>query len=238
MTSFSYPAPPKADFPSSVEEAILSRRSIRAFLPHPLPDELVSHLVTIASRAPSGGNIQPWKVHIVKGPAKARLETELLAAFHDPAQSPEPEYDYYPQRWSEPYASRRRKVGWALYDLLGIKKRDLSARRLQQAGNFVFFGAPVGLFFSIDRGLSQGSWLDAGMFIQSFMIAARGAGLHTCPQASFTSYHKIVRQHVRIPQEEILLCGMSLGYEDTTKRENALKTEREPLECFSFFYDK
>ncbi len=237
MTEAGIPTCPGADLPASVEDAILTRRSVRAFLPRFVPVALVSHLIAVASRAPSGGNIQPWKVHVVMGPAKARLEADLLATFCDPDQEPEPEYDYYPQKWSQPYLARRRALGRSLYDLLGIERRDVPAMRSHQAENFRFFGAPVGLFFSLARTLSQGSWLDAGMFIQTFMIAARGAGLHTCPQAAFTSYHRVVRRHVRIPDEDILLCGMALGYEDPTRRENALRTAREPVEGFTVFYD-
>ncbi len=228
---------PGADLPGSVEEAITTRRAVRAFLPAPVPTALVARLLSVAAHAPSGGNMQPWKVHVVTGEAKTRLEADLTAAALDPKQGPEPEYDYYPRRWVEPYTSRRRKLGWELYARLGIARRDLPAIRRQHARNFSFFGAPVGLFFSIDRSLSHGSWLDVGMFIQNLMIAARAAGLHTCPQAAFTSYHRVVRRHVAIPEDEILLCGMSLGYEDASKPENALRTEREPVERFTFFYD-
>ena len=181
--------------------------------------------------------MQPWKVHVLADKSKKALEEDLLSAFDDPGYSSSPEYDYYPSNWSEPYLSRRRKVGWDLYSLLGIAKRDIDARRQQHKRNFLFFGAPVGLFFTLDRRLSRGSWLDAGMFIQNLMIAARVAGLHSCPQAAFTSYHDVVRRHIRITQDEILLCGMSLGYEDKSKPENGLRTEREPVENFAVFYE-
>jgi nitroreductase len=180
--------------------------------------------------------MQPWKVHVVLGDVKAGLQAELVAAFHDPNCPEDAEYDYYPPRWWEPYTARRRKVGWNLYGLLGIARRDVAAMRRQHARNFMFFGAPVGLFFTIERKLTSGSWLDAGMFMQNVMTAARAQGLHTCPQAAFTPYHRIIRRHLSIPEDEILLCGMSLGYEDKTKPENVLRTEREPLERFAFFH--
>lgn len=238
MNKYPFPTIPEADFPDSIEAAIVSRRSVRAFSSIPVPRPLLTHLLSIAAHAPSGANMQPWKIHVVTGKTKAKLEADLVVAFSDPNHPAEPEYHYYPSRWSEPYTSRRRKVGWDLYTVLGIEKRDLAAMHQQHKRNYLFFGAPVGLFFTIDRDLSYGSWLDVGMYIQNLMIAARAAGLHTCPQAAFTPYHQVVRRHIAIPQDEILLCGMSLGYEDRTKPENTLRTEREPVERFAFFHDE
>ncbi len=237
MNQSLFPLVHEADFPASIEEAIKSRRSVRAFLPVPVHRALVAEILALAARAPSGANIQPWKVHVVQGKLKQALEEDLLSACDDPDYSSNPEYSYYPDNWSEPYLSRRRKVGWDLYSLLGIAKRDVDARRQQHKRNFLFFGAPVGLFFTLDRRLSCGSWLDAGMFIQNLMIAARSAGLHSCPQAAFTSYHDVVRRHINITQDETLLCGMSLGYEDKSKPESKLRTEREPVENFAVFYE-
>lgn len=224
------------DIATTVEDALLTRRSVRAFLPIDVPAPLIRDVLTLAARAPSGGNIQPWTVHVVSGSAKKALEEDLLAVATDDAHVNEQEYDYYPRRWWEPYASRRQQIGWALYQLLGIGKRDIASRRAQHLRNFTFFGAPVGLFFCVDRSLTQGSWLDVGMFMQSVMIAARSVGLHTCPQAAFTSYHQVVRRHLGIPDGDILLCGMAIGYEDTTRPENQLRSPRVPIDQFVRFH--
>ena len=146
------------------------------------------------------------------------------------------EYAYYPTGWREPYLSRRRKLGWDYYGIMGLTRDDKPGMHRQHGRNFAFFGAPVGLFFTLDRDLERGSWLDAGMFVQSVMIAARAYGLHTCPQAAFTTYHAVVRRHLSIPEAEMLLCGMSLGHLDPQAPENALETERVPVAGFATFH--
>jgi len=232
------PQPDHLDRAATPAEAILTRRSVRAFLRDSVPRKTVEEIIGIAARAPSGTNIQPWRVHVVMGPTKAALEEALCAAFDDPEQKPDREYEYYPTEWYEPYLSRRRQIGWALYGLLGIGRRDHEAMHRQHRRNYLFFDAPVGLFFTMDRRLQNGSWLDTGMFIENIMIAARGFGLHTCAQGAFTSYHKIVRAHLGLPDGEILICGMALGYEDRSKIENSLQSPREPLESFVTFHDR
>lgn len=181
--------------------------------------------------------MQPWQVHVVAGTAKARLQAALQAVFNDPQHKPEAEYNYYPSEWFDPFLSRRRKLGWELYSLLGIGRRDTAEMRRQHGRNYDFFDAPAGLFFTMDGRLEYGSWLDCGMFIQSVMIAARGLGLHTCPQAAFTSYHRIIRTELSIPQEQILLCGMALGHEDVSRPENALRSDREPVSAFTTYHE-
>jgi len=197
---------------------------------------MVERILTLAARAPSGNNTQPWSVHAVVGAVKTALETDLCAAFDDPTFETEDDYLTYPRRWPEPYATRRRTVGWALYQSLGIAKRDTRAMRQFHQRNLTFFGAPVGLFVTMDRLLEKASWLDAGMFLQSLMLAARGEGLHTCPQAMFVPYHRVVRRHVPIPETQVLLCGVALGYEDPTQPENDLRTQREPVDTFATFH--
>lgn len=236
MTERKFPTPPEADLPASVDDAIASRRSVRAFLPLPVPRDLVEHLLEVASRAPSGTNTQPWKVHVVTGDVQQALIRDLMAAHDDPGESDEREYEYYPTEWYEPYLGRRRKVGWDLYGLLGIEKGDKARMHHQHGLNYTFFGAPVGLFFSIDRKLNKGSWLDYGMFIENIMIAARGHGLHTCPQAALVNYHKVVRRHLNVPDDELLICGMALGYEDKSALVNTLQTDREPVTGFTRFH--
>jgi nitroreductase len=215
---------------AAVEAAITSRRSIRAFLPKPVPQADVEHLLDVAARAPSGSNIQPWKVHALAGAALKRL-CDALMAEHAAGS----EYQYYPRKFFEPYHSRRRKVGWDLYGLLGIGKGEAERMRAQHGRNLIFFDAPVGLIFTIHRDLEQGSWLDYGMFLQNVMVAARGMGLDTCPQAAFMPYHRTIQTMLEIPPEEMLVCGMALGYADPAAVENGLVTERAPAREFGRF---
>jgi nitroreductase len=222
-----------------VDSVIQNRRSIRAYLQKPVPHKLIEELLSVAARAPSGTNTQPWQVYVLSGKAKDDLSKEIVAAFLDASQSEhhKEEYNYYPHQWVEPYISRRRKVGWDLYGLLGIAKTDKERMQQQQARNYTFFDAPVGLIFTIDRIMEKGSWLDYGMFMQNVMIAAKARGLDTCPQASFTPYHRIIAKHLKLKPEQQLICGMSLGYADDTKIENTLVTEREPVNSFTTFLD-
>ena len=220
-----------------VARALLTRRSVRGFKPTPVAREVIEAILTLAARAPSGTNCQPWKVYVCSGAVKAALTRDLVAAHFDRDGTYTEEYAYYPKRWREPYLARRRKLGWDLYGLLGIAKGDRGGTARQHARNYEFFGAPVGLFFTVDRDMELGSWLDCGMFIQSVMIAARAFGLHTCPQAAFTPFHRIVRRHIGIPDSEVLLCGMSLGEIDEHERANALEVEREPVDAFTRFVD-
>lgn len=218
-----------------VDEAITSRRSVRAFRPDMVDDEAIRDILRVASRAPSGTNMQPWKVYVVKGEKKQAITDAILNSGIRAEKAKWDEYKYYPDKFFEPYYARRRAVGFALYGALGIGKRDVVEMRRQHDRNFVFFDAPVGMVFTIDRRLNQGSWIDHGMFLQSVMIAARGRGLHTCPQAAFAPYHNQIRPILGIPDEEIVTCGMALGYEDTTKPENQWRTERAALEEFVTF---
>ena len=223
--------------PLSALEAVRSRRSVRAFTAEPVPRAVVEEILAAASRAPSGSNIQPWKVHAVAGTAREALSAELRAAHFDPADTQAgAEYTYYPTQWFEPYLGRRRKIGWDLYGLLGIAKGDRAAMAEQHARNYDFFGAPVGLFFTMDRRMEQGSWLDVGMFMENVMVAARGLGLDTCPQAAFITHHRIVRRHLDIPDTDILLSGMALGHADPDAPENRLETERAPVSAFTRFH--
>jgi nitroreductase len=241
MTS---PAPPAALPPealaAAVDWAITSRRSVRAFLPTPVPRAEVEAILAVASRAPSGTNLQPWRVHVVTGEAKARLSRDVLAAHADPATAAthRDEWDYYPREWTSPYQERRRKVGLDLYGLLGIAKADRARMHAQFGRNYAFFDAPVGLLFVIDRVLQQGSFLDYGMFLQSIMVAARAFGLGTCPQAALCSRHEILQKRLGIPAEQMVLCGMALGYADPDAIVNTFVTERMALEEFVTFVEE
>lgn len=222
-----------------VEAAISSRRSVRAFLDTPVQRATVMRILDVAARAPSGTNTQPWQVYVLSGAAKVELGRRLTAAYDDPVQRSAhvEEYAYYPVRWQSPFVERRRKVGWDLYGLLGITRGDKAGMHAQHARNYGFFGAPVGLLFTIDRVMQQGSWLDYGMFLQNVMIAARAHGLDTCPQAAFTQFHRIIMEFLEAPANEQLVCGMSLGYADPNAIENSLVTEREPASRFARFLE-
>ena len=234
MTASAQPSPQDT---AAVDAAITTRRSLRAFLPTPVPRETVEQILSVASRAPSGTNTQPWRVYVLTGAAKESLSGKIVAAYDDPQlrATHTEEYAYYPTEWVSPYIDRRRKVGWDLYSLLGIAKTDKARMHAQHRRNYEFFGAPVGMMFTIDRVMRQGSWLDFGMFLQSVMVAARGRGLDTCPQAAFTQFHRIIIEHVGAPASETLVCGMSLGYADPDAIENTLATEREPVAGFAKF---
>jgi nitroreductase len=228
---------PSPEATAAVDAAITSRRSMRAFLPTPVPRETVEDILRVAARAPSGTNTQPWKVTVLTGEAKAALSAKIRAAYDEPQQRAQhqEEYAYYPTEWVSPYIDRRRKVGWDLYGLLGIAKTDKARMHEQHGRNYQFFDAPVGLIFTIDRILQQGSWLDYGMFLQNIMVAARARGLHTCPQAAFTQFHRIIMEHIGAPATEQVVCGMSLGHADPDAVENTLVTDREPVERFVRF---
>jgi nitroreductase len=230
---------PTAEQTALVDAAITSRRSLRAFLPTPVPRATIEDILAVASRAPSGTNTQPWKVYVLTGEAKAGLSRKIAAAYDDPAEraTHTEEYAYYPTEWKSPFIDRRRKVGWDLYTLLGIAKTDKERMHAQHRRNYDFFGAPVGLMFTIDRVMRRGSWLDYGMFLQSIMVAARARGLDTCPQAAFTQFHRIISEHVGAPGNEQVVCGMSLGYADPAAVENTLVTERDAVGSFTRFLD-
>lgn len=223
----------------TVDAAITSRHSVRAFLPDKVAREDIERILEVAARAPSGTNTQPWKVYVLTGDAKRRLSDAIVAVHSDPALASQhtEEYAYYPRQWVSPYIDRRRKVGWDLYALLGLTRDDKAGMSAQHGRNYRFFDAPVGFIFTIDRVMEQGSWLDYGMFLQSIMIAARGRGLDTCPQAAFTQYHKIIEQHLDLPPGEMVVCGMALGYADSSKIENTLMTAREPVAGFTRYVD-
>lgn len=230
---------------AAVDAAIASRRSIRAFLPTPVPRRTIEDILAVSTRAPSGVNTQPWKVTVLTGAAKEELSRRVLAAhdanFENLAKGSTGadvgEYDYYPTEWVPPYIERRRKVGWDLYGLLGIAKGDKPRMHAQHGRNYKFFDAPVGMIFTIDRILRQGSWLDYGMFLENIMIAARGRGLDTCPQAAFIGFHKVIGEFLQLPASQMVVCGMSLGYADEAAPENQLVTEREPVSAFTRFVD-
>jgi len=229
--------------PMSVADAINSRMSIRAFTPQAVARELITEVLQLASRAPSGTNTQPWKVYVLQGQSRDTLVDKVCAA-HDalranPALASEyrEEYDYYPEQWISPYIDRRRENGWSLYSLLGIGKGDKDKMHAQHQRNFRFFDAPVGLMFTIDRVMGRGSLVDYGMFLQNIMLAARASGLHTCPQAAWNHFGRIILPHIGAGPDEMLVCGMALGYADEKDIVNTFHTPREPVSTFTHWLD-
>ena len=225
--------------PASVDAAIENRFSARAFLPTPVPRETLHDILDVARRAASGTNAQPWKVYVLQGVPKDKLVQKVCAAHDELRQHPELEtkfradYDYYPRHWVDPYLARRRQNGWSLYGLLGIEKGDKDKMHAQHQRNFRFFDAPVGLMFTLDRVMGQGSLVDYGMFLQNIMLAARARGLHTCPQAAWNDYASIVLPHIGATAEEMLVCGMSLGFADEAALVNTFHTPREEVDSFT-----
>jgi len=219
-----------------VDRILRNRRSIRRFRPDDVPVETVREILAVASHAPSGANMQPWQVIVLSGDFKRELSNALVAAFNTFSGVNRAEHEYYPDEYFEPYLSRRRKIGYDLYDSLGIARTDKARRREQTARNYLFFDAPVGLIFTIDRGLKIGSWLDYGMFLQSIALAARARGLDTCMQAAFAHMHKVLRERLSLPESRVVVCGMSLGYADTDAPENRFAVERAAVEEFAVFH--
>lgn len=227
----------------AVDRAIESRQSMREFLPTPVPRETIARLLEVASRAPSGTNTQPWKAYVLQGASKGRLVDKVCQAHDalraDPALAAgqQEEYDYYPEKWVSPYIDRRRENGWGLYGLLGIGKGDKDRMHAQHQRNFRFFDAPVGLMFTLDRVMGRGSLVDYGMFLQNIMVAARGHGLHTCPQAAWNGFANIILPHIGAGENEMLVCGMALGYADETVRVNTFRTPRVSARDFTTWLD-
>jgi nitroreductase len=224
---------------NTVDQAITSRMSARAFTAQPVPREVLTQLLELAARAPSGTNTQPWKVYVLQGQSRDSLVEKVCAA-HDAiranpelaAEYREP-YDYYPEKWVSPFIDRRRENGWSLYGLLDIAKGEKDKMHVQHQRNYRFFDAPVGLMFTLDRVMGRGSLVDYGMFLQTLMLAARGHGLHTCPQAAWNAFGKIILPHMGATDNEMLVCGMALGYADETEVVNTFHTPRESVASFT-----
>jgi nitroreductase len=226
-----------------VDAAITSRMSARAFTQQAVSRETLSEILQVASRAPSGTNTQPWKVYVLQGASRASLVDKVCSAHDAIRANPElaaeyrEEYDYYPEKWVSPYIDRRRENGWGLYGLLGIGKGDKEKMHLQHQRNYRFFDAPVGLMFTLDRVMGRGSLVDYGMFMQNIMVAARGRGLHTCPQAAWNGFAKIILPHIGAGADEMLVCGMALGYADDANVVNSFHTPRVPVAEFTHWLD-
>jgi nitroreductase len=226
----------EAERQATVDAVMAGRHAVRAFLPTPVGRATIEEILAVARRAPSGTNLQPWRVHVLTGAARQHLVDAVCAAYDADEPGHEPEYDYYPAEFFEPYLSRRRAIGFGLYGLLGIAKGDAARMRAQMRRNYEFFGAPVGLIFSIDRRMGRGGWLDYGTFLQNVMLAAGARGLDTCPQVAWLPYHRIIAGQLGFGEQEQLVCGMCLGHADPDAVENTLATTRAALEEFVVFH--
>ena len=212
---------------------------MRRFLPDPVAEDTLRRILKGASYAPSGHNIQPWQVHVVTGAAKDRVSDAVLARIKDTEGQDDAntsEFEYYPVEWFEPYISRRRATGFGLYEALGIDRKDFARRTAQMLENFRFFGAPVGLFITFDRRLAEGTFMDIGMFIENILIGARGEGLHTCGQVAWCPFHQVIRKELGLADEQMFVCGISLGREDTSAAENTLRVEKVDIDTFTTFH--
>lgn len=224
---------------NAVDQAITTRMSARAFTSQPVPREVLTQLLELAARSPSGTNTQPWKVYVLQGQSRDSLVEKVCVAHDairanpDMANEYREAYDYYPEKWVSPFIDRRRENGWSLYGLLGIGKGDKDKMHAQHQRNYRFFDAPVGLMFTLDRVMGRGSLVDYGMFLQTLMVAARGHGLHTCPQAAWNGFAKIILPHMGAGDNEMLVCGMALGYADESDIVNTFRTPRESVVSFT-----
>jgi nitroreductase len=215
----------------NVSEAVDARKSIRAFLDKPVSDELLKDLLVKAARAPSGGNVQPWRVFVLNGEKMAEFKAVVAA---DRSRE-EPAYDIYPPNLTEPYRSSRFKVGEDMYALLGIPREDRAARLARLFENYQFFGAPAGFFCYVDRQMGPPQWSDLGMFLQTFMLLATEAGLGTCAQEAWATRPELVGKFLQVPEALMIFCGMAIGYADESVPVNTLRSDREPLEVFATF---
>jgi nitroreductase len=228
---------------ATVKEAIDTRMSARAFTQQAVPRELLTELLAQASRAPSGTNTQPWKVYVLQGQSRDDLVAKVCAAHDEVRAHPEKAadyrepYDYYPEKWVSPFIDRRRENGWSLYGLLGITKGDKDKMHAQHQRNYRFFDAPIGLMFTLDKVMGRGSLVDYGAFLQNIMVAARGRGLHTCPQAAWNGFSSIILPHICAGADEMVVCGMALGYADDSALINDFYTPRVPAEQLTQWLD-
>ncbi|MBH2000974.1 MAG: nitroreductase [Moraxellaceae bacterium] len=227
-----------------VDDAITSRHSVRAFLDTPVATQTIKDILTVASRAPSGTNTQPWKVYVVTGKKRAEMIDRVCTAQIELFQKPElaeqyqETFAYYPETWISPFIDRRRENGWGLYGLLGIQKGEKEKMAAQQLRNYQLFDAPVALYFTVNKAMGIGSKMDISMMIQNVMVAAKARGLDTCPQAAWNHFHPIVLEVLDAPEDEELVCTVALGYADPDHIVNSFITPREPVENFTVFLDE
>ena len=215
----------------NVVDAVNARLSVRQFLPTAVSDDQLRSLLSDASRSPSGGNVQPWRMYVVNGESLTRMREFLTT---QPAVE-QPEYEIYPKSISEPYRTNRFTIGEQMYATLGIAREDKPGRLRQFAHNNDFFSAPAAMFCFIDRQMGPPQWSDLGMFLQTFMLLAVENGLATCAQEYWSVRHKAVSTFVGAPENEMLFCGLAIGYADTSAPINSLRSERMPVDEWARF---
>jgi nitroreductase len=220
-----------------VSEAIATRKTVRAFRADPVDLALVKNILLQAARAPSGGNLQPWRVYVLTGAARDELVRRVRLKMQEAPMGERPEYHIYPVDLTEPYKTRRYQIGEAMYATIGIPREDRAGRLKQFVRNWEFFGAPIGMIFTIDRQMQQGQWADVGMYMENVMLLAREHGLHTCPQEAWAVWHGTIREYLSIPDNEMVFCGMGVGYADNEAPINSLVSERVPLDAFASFHE-
>lgn len=211
-----------------VTEAVHARKTIRAFRPDPVDDAVIRQLLETAARAPSGGNVQPWRIYVVNGTSMTRFREQVAAGKPGP-----PEYPVYPPNLWEPHRTARFELGEAMYAKLGIPREDKAARLAHLARNSDFFGAPAAVFCFVDRRMGAAQWSDLGMFLQTLMLVATEAGLDTCPQEAWAPWHQLVQEFVGAPETEMLFCGVALGHADWDAPVNSLESPRLPLDTWA-----
>ncbi len=221
----------------SVESALASRKSVRAFLPDPVPEAVIREVLDLAARAPSGGNVQPWRIYVLREDAVARLKTVMGTRVPEAPMGEPMEYAIYPKGLTEPYRTNRFGIGEAMYKKLGIPREDKPARLMWMANNFQFFGAPNGFFCFVDKQMGPPQWADLGMYLQSVMLLLQERGIDSCPQEAWAMYPQTVREFVGAPDNEMLFCGMAIGHMDKSQAVNDVVSERMPLEDFASFVD-
>lgn len=217
----------------NVSEAVRARRSIRAFLDKPVPPHLLRDALQLAARAPSGGNLQPWRLYLLAGQPMADFRAAMQQRLQSRPMPDRPEYHIYPEKLGEPYRTQRYAVGEAMYELVGIKREDKAGRLRWVAGNYDFFGAPAGLFCYVDRQMGPPQWSDLGMYLQTLMLLLQERGIDTCPQEAWAMFHLAVAEQLKPPPELMLFCGMAIGYRDPAAPVNRLQAERAPLQQFA-----
>ena len=220
---------------NSVSEAIYTRLTCRAFLDKKVDKKIIEEIINVAKRAPSGGNLQPWHMWVVSGNPLKKFKKNIADKIEKNPFGEGTEYKIYPPNLKDPYEERRKEVGEDMYGVLKIPKEDKKGRLKQFRKNFEFFGAPVAMFFAIDRQMQEGQWSDLGMFIQSIMLLARERGLHTAPQEAWALWYKSIGEFLKIPKELMLFCGMGIGYADTNEPINSFRSKREDIENFTNF---
>ncbi|MDM0032496.1 nitroreductase [Variovorax sp. J22P271] len=222
----------QAEIARCVDRVLQSRRSTRAYRPDPLPAETVLEILDAAATAPSNSNTQPWRVHVLAGAALRELGDALVASFREGSLPPSP---HFPDPLPPEFGERQADFATRYYGCLGIDRHDADARSGQTEKNFHFFGAPVGLLFSIDRRLTAHSWLDVGLFVQNVMIAAGARGIATCPQVSFARFHPVIASRLGMSPDHLTACGMSMGFAETAAAVNQVRMPRQGAREFAQF---